>query len=459
MSGSNGSPSFLPPHPKRGLGVRRLNKVPILIAVGAVSAALGAVGYTYHLRAQAQVAQSVVDAKRGEAGRAAVLDGAPDDGVVLARLGAANIPNTAPNPFTDRTTPADTPALPSDGVKQGEAEDDATKARRQAWQVYYAQLADLQRQRHEATNAAMRADTSALTVSGGEGAAMQAGPGPGQPSQATPMQAAGQGQEMGAPGAPYAGGYPGAYGYGGAPALPDATGAREKQAFLGQRGSDGSNDTLIATVRDPMSPYLITAGDYIQVVMQGGADSDTPGQMVGRVVADVYDSATGRYRLIPANSKVVGVYDNVVSAGQGRLPSVITRIIFPDSSSISIGAMPAADQAGFAGLHDQVDRHLWEKFGNALIVAVAGAGIQLSQPQGRGQGGYDSQQLIAGSLGQQFGALGQEIARSGLAIPNTVRIRPGYRFTIQVTKDMVLRPYVDGRTRGTQPVHFGPVVQ
>ena len=158
-------------------------------------------------------------------------------------------------------------------------------------------------------------------------------------------------------------------------------------------------------------------------------------------------------------AKVVGVYDNVVSAGQGRLPSVITRIIFPDSSSISIGAMPAADQAGFAGLHDQVDRHLWEKFGNALIVAVAGTGIQLSQPQGRGQGGYDSQQLIAGSLGQQFGALGQEVARSGLAIPNTVRIRPGYRFTIQVTKDMVLRPYVDGRTRGAQPVHFGPVVQ
>jgi type IV secretory pathway VirB10-like protein len=459
MSGTNGSPSFLPPHPKRGLGVRRLNKVPIWIALGAASAALGAVAYTYHLRAQAQITQSVVDAKRGEAGRAAVLDGAPSDGVVLARLGVANVPSNSPAPSGDRTIPVDMPALPSDSVKQGDVEDDATKARRQAWQVYHGQLADLQRQRHETTNAAMRADTSALTVAGGDGAAMQAGPGAGHSSQAISVQGVGQGPEMGAPGGLYAGGYPGGYGYGAAPALPDATGAREKQAFLGQRGSDGTNDTLIATVREPISPYLITAGDYIQVVMQGGADSDTPGQLVGRVVADVYDSATGRYRLIPANSKIVGVYDNVVSAGQGRLPSVINRIIFPDSSSLSIGAMPAADQAGFAGLHDQVERHLWEKFGNALIVAVAGAGIQLSQPQGRGQGGYDSQQLIAGSLGQQFGALGQEVARSGLAIPNTVRIRPGYRFTIQVMKDMVLRPYVDGRTRGTQQVHFGPFVQ
>ena len=59
----------------------------------------------------------------------------------------------------------------------------------------------------------------------------------------------------------------------------------------------------------------------------------------------------------------------------------------------------------------------------------------------------------------EFGQLGQEFARSGLAIPNTIRIRPGYRFTIQVTKDMVLRPYVDQRAGGVQRVHYGPFVQ
>ena len=174
---------------------------------------------------------------------------------------------------------------------------------------------------------------------------------------------------------------------------------------------------------------------------------------------NVYDSATGRYLLIPQNSKVVGTYDNVVTGGQDRIPTVITRIIFPDSSSIPIGAMPAADQGGFAGLHDQVDTHLWEKFGNALILAIGSAGIQISQGNGQNSQGYSSTQIGAAAIGQQFGELGQEFARSGLTIPNTIKIRNGYNFAVQVTKDMVLRPYVDRRTAGMQPVSLGPIMQ
>jgi type IV secretory pathway VirB10-like protein len=53
----------------------------------------------------------------------------------------------------------------------------------------------------------------------------------------------------------------------------------------------------------------------------------------------------------------------------------------------------------------------------------------------------------------------QEYARSGLSIPNTLRIRNGYNFVVQVTKDMVLRPYVDRRSAPAQPISFGPVLQ
>ena len=45
---------------------------------------------------------------------------------------------------------------------------------------------------------------------------------------------------------------------------------------------------------------------------------------------------------------------------------------------------------------------------------------------------YNSQQIAAGALGQQFGELGQEYARAGLAIPNTLEIRPGYRLNLLV---------------------------
>ena len=37
---------------------------------------------------------------------------------------------------------------------------------------------------------------------------------------------------------------------------------------------------------------------------------------------------------------MVGVYDNVVSQGQTRIPTAITRIIFPDSQSIDLVMRP-----------------------------------------------------------------------------------------------------------------------
>ncbi len=149
----------------------------------------------------------------------------------------------------------------------------------------------------------------------------------------------------------------------------------------------------------------------------------------------------------------------MLSNGQTRIPTVITRIISPDSSSIPIGAMPAADQSGFAGLHDQAETHFWQKFGNAIILTIGGAGIQLSQGTGQSTNGYNAQQIGAAAIGQQFGELGQEYARSGLSIPNTLRIRNGYNFVVLVTKDMVLRPYVDRRSTAVQPVNLGAPLQ
>jgi len=77
--------------------------------------------------------------------------------------------------------------------------------------------------------------------------------------------------------------------------------------------------------------------------------------------------------------------------------------------------------------------------------------VQLSEPQAVNGQNYNSQQIAAAALGQQFGELGQEFARAA---------RPGYRFIVMVNNDMDLRPYVDQRTAisGT-PVNMGSVVQ
>ncbi len=460
------SPGLLAPLPKRGPGVRRLNRVPLYGFIGGLCLVVGAIGYTYRVRLlSSATAQQDTGTKAEAASGPAVLNGAPRSGEIQSATFRAMV--AAPVTPSAPTQPVQAPRGPSDAGLQPRTQDDdpAVQARKQAWQTYYQQLAALQQSRQQEAANAMKADTASNGLEGSNTAQVTMGSRSGtQVAQAqgtaTQSGAAAPAAYTGSAGLPLAGGLGAGGGYPILPpAGPDPAGAREKLAFVGQTGNLGQNDTLAATVRDPISPYLVTAGDVIPCVAQGGEDSDTPGQFVGRVSRNVYDSATGRFLLIPQNSKVIGTYDNVVTNGQTRIPTVITRIIFPDSSSIPVGAMPAADQAGFAGLHDQVDTHLWEKFGNALILAIGSAGIQLSQGTGQSTNGYNAQQIGAAAVGQQFGELGQEYARSGLAIPNTLRIRNGYNFVVQVTKDMVLRPYVDRRIGGVQPVSLGPIQQ
>jgi type IV secretory pathway VirB10-like protein len=74
------------------------------------------------------------------------------------------------------------------------------------------------------------------------------------------------------------------------------------------------------------------------------------------------------------------------------------------------------DARWLCGFHDQVNTHFWSKIGNANLISIAGAGVQLSQPQAVNGQNYNSQQIAAAALGQQFGELGQEYARAGRPI-------------------------------------------
>ncbi|MDI2113883.1 TrbI/VirB10 family protein [Commensalibacter nepenthis] len=69
-----------------------------------------------------------------------------------------------------------------------------------------------------------------------------------------------------------------------------------------------------------------------------------------------------------------------------------------------------------------------------------------------GNNGYNAQQIVAAQVGMQTGQLGMQLAERGLNIPPTVTIRPGYKFNIMVRKDMVLPAYQD--RWGNGDVHY-----
>lgn len=200
----------------------------------------------------------------------------------------------------------------------------------------------------------------------------------------------------------------------------------------------------------PETRQVLRAGFVIPGTLIGGINSDSPGQIVAQVGQNVYDTATGRFLLIPLGSRLVGSYDSDVAYGQERLLVAWQRIIFPDGKALDIGAMPGADSSGNSGFNDQTNHHTIRTFGSAFLMSAVIAATSLSQLNGNGSGGnngqYYNQQTTAGALnqalGQQLGQVTAQMIAKNLDIAPTLEIRPGFRFNVVVTKDLTFtKPY------------------
>jgi type IV secretory pathway VirB10-like protein len=140
--------------------------------------------------------------------------------------------------------------------------------------------------------------------------------------------------------------------------LPDANMQERKNDFLVKAGLGGS-EYLQKAVTMPRSPYELKAGTVIPTVLITGINSDLPGQIVGQVRENVYDTVSGNYLLVPQGSRVIAAYDSMVAWGQERVLVCWNRIIRPDGSSIVLDCMPGVDLGGYAGFADEVDNHWW----------------------------------------------------------------------------------------------------
>ncbi|MCX6131515.1 MAG: hypothetical protein NTX25_20945, partial [Proteobacteria bacterium] len=149
----------------------------------------------------------------------------------------------------------------------------------------------------------------------------------------------------------------------------------------------------------PLSPYEVKQGTVIPGVMVTGINSDLPGQIIGQVSQNVFDSVSGKNLLIPQGTKIIGSYDSFVAVGQERALVAWRRLVFPDGMAIDLLGMSGADQGGYAGLSDQVNNHYFKIFGSALMLSLVGAGYQISQPQHDGRQFPSNQDLLASEVG------------------------------------------------------------
>ena len=228
----------------------------------------------------------------------------------------------------------------------------------------------------------------------------------------------------------------------------DPAADKDKEAFFDRAGKDTSW----------ISPYSRIAGQRFELktgavvpgIMVTGINSDLPGNIIAQVSQNVFDSATGNHLLLPQGAKLFGVYDSRVIYGQERVLVAWNRVVFPDGSAITLGAMPGSDESGYAGYTDKVDNHYFRIFGSAILMSMISGGMAYSMDSLDNSSSDSDKPTLQNEMGSALAAqLGQatlQLLQKNLNIKPTLEIRPGYQFNVIVTKDLVFeRPYRPGR--------------
>jgi type IV secretion system protein VirB10 len=179
--------------------------------------------------------------------------------------------------------------------------------------------------------------------------------------------------------------------------------------------------------------------------LEQSLNSDLPGELKALVMSNVYDTATGRFVLIPQGSRLIGRYDSQVAYGQDGVQVVWDRIIYPDASSVDISGMVGLDARGNAGLRHKVDRHYKRLFGFAALTSMFSAAFDLSQRRRYGGGTFaypTASDTATAAVGREISQTGAMITRRNLNVQPTIKVPVGYRFTVRVNRDILFEaPY------------------
>ena len=178
--------------------------------------------------------------------------------------------------------------------------------------------------------------------------------------------------------------------------------------------------------------YRLSEGTVIDAVLTNRLDGTFPGPVNALVSTPVY---AADHVVIPAGARVLGEARAVNTFGQTRLAVVFHRLLLPSGLRIELDALPALNQVGDLGLHDQVDAHYGQIFG----VSVA-LGLLSGFSQGRTTTGLDATARDAYRQGvaSNLGTSSTHVLDRFLNRLPTVTIREGHRLKVYLTRDLDL---------------------
>lgn len=219
----------------------------------------------------------------------------------------------------------------------------------------------------------------------------------------------------------------------------DGSGQDEKRTFAGQTQSD---DYIRGRLQAPRSPYEVKAGTIISAALVTALNSDLPGEIIAQVTQPVYDHVTGRFLLIPQGARLVGRYDSQIAFGQNRALVAWSRIVFPNGSSINIGAMEGADESGASGVTDRVNHHWGTVAAGVAVSSILAIGTAVAtEAAGNDRNGVTIINTGAATAATDASRVGDRIVDKALDRQPTIQVRAGFPLRVLVSKDIILEPY------------------
>ena len=162
-----------------------------------------------------------------------------------------------------------------------------------------------------------------------------------------------------------------------------------------------------------------------------------------QVTAPVYDSPRGNYELIPQGARLIGQYLSQPAYGTERVMLAFNRIIFPDGKSLTLGAMPAADSDGYAGLSADVNNHMFRLLSGAIFLGGITAMVAVTQDDAYdSDGNLTMSSAMTQAIGASLGQVLADVVERNINIAPTLEVEPGYKFNLTLVKDLRFKgPY------------------
>lgn len=174
--------------------------------------------------------------------------------------------------------------------------------------------------------------------------------------------------------------------------------------------------------------YKILQGKFISAVLETSVNSTMPGMVRAVVNKDVY-SDTGKFILLPRGTRLIGMYNSSLTAGQTRVMIVWTRAITPQHADIAIGS-PNADNLGQSGMGGVVDSHFWQIFGTSALLSVLGAATTNGAGGDTAAGNYQS--IVA----QGMVNTSSSMLQNRMNIQPTIHVAQGSSIQVFVARDL-----------------------